>query len=913
MKKIIILFIIITSIIKTYGESNFFNFASIKDTDELNFEGEKEGIVYEVKVDKNNPKIIDGKDGGEHHCFPVIGTGYTNKIGEVYFQYGDKGTYTCGDGKYRGMAKLAAGGRIDFEHISDNYYVFSDQNDNRYNNPGDEGLYYHTGQSYSNGLGMWQWELVKTDIQSRKIVYDLIDENKSKLIFIGNAKANFSDKLNYKIILRDNNGKLINSILINDHKLNEKNLVDKNDGTKVNGYKLSEINGKNGKNGKISGIIAGQNNLGINIIYDKDTDKVLTGNINLEIPGNIDLKLSGVGNKYIGENIDAEFETTGISNFVGIGNLNYESSQGISYNIINGDNVNSKYPFKIKLMPFGKKVDENGIYIYYKIDGKYDFGQYLNINSNSLETSKIKLDPDKQIKESIYYLNPNCSNAKAKGDKCNINIKMLNQYGYTVPNFDLGNIKIEDTGNFFDLDETDNTNYTTGFNYDIFDTSTDEEGEIKIRIGSYKPVRSAQLDINYDNISIGTKIKGLNFQNIVSIGFQGINVGDGIMINEENEISLVYTGLINNVNLEDFDIVGDTVGCFDCVFEEGEVFSGFGNSKIDGKIVISGTNLNKVEYYNGHYQYEIDGKKVKLIPNTSIDGNRLNIAGKFFGIDITGILNRGYNIEEILAFGNENQIGGSGISFSNYINKKRKEVIRNLKGKKELNRNEIKEIRNVGNEIYNCNGNEIIIDLISDVEGKNKLVFIDCKMIISSDIKIKNDGFLQIYSFSNDGTIKFNKTNGWNINGNIYIGNEVDTIQTNITTDGSILSIDNMNGTISDIMQYNLNDEKLKQQLYIKGNIISRNTYGGGIINTNEEVVLPGGRRIHQDNFLFNNAFAYKVSQRYDINFLRNSYVDENDNYNINKVSPIVKNRYNCTGDKSDHGNCKKPVVIEGR
>jgi len=60
--------------------TDYLEYADIPDTDTINFNGEVNGVAYEVWIDTGHIEYITGADGKIHNCFPIVGTGYTNKL-----------------------------------------------------------------------------------------------------------------------------------------------------------------------------------------------------------------------------------------------------------------------------------------------------------------------------------------------------------------------------------------------------------------------------------------------------------------------------------------------------------------------------------------------------------------------------------------------------------------------------------------------------------------------------------------------------------------------------------------------------------------------------------------------------------------------------------------------------------------
>ena len=146
--------------------SDYLEYADIPGTDVINFNWQVNGVTYEVWIDTWQIDYITGSDGKIHVCFPIIWTWYTNKLGEIYFQYDGYGSYVCDDYKLRGVFKIWAGGwwhMEDLENTPEKWKCFLDKDFI-------DGYYYHsnwadwTGQTRLDDIWFANWNTVKTEL-----------------------------------------------------------------------------------------------------------------------------------------------------------------------------------------------------------------------------------------------------------------------------------------------------------------------------------------------------------------------------------------------------------------------------------------------------------------------------------------------------------------------------------------------------------------------------------------------------------------------------------------------------------------------------------------------------------------------------------------------------------------------------
>ncbi len=924
MKKVISI-IIFTSLLIWYSfwESNFFNHAEIEWTDILIFDWEVEWNEYKTSL-KEEIKYITGNTNKEYPCFPIIGTWYTEKMWEVYFQYNDEGAYYCWDGKYRGKAKLSAWGRIDFEQEwwDSDYFVFSEKQEE----PEDPWYYYHTGYAYSDWVGLWNWEYAKTDKQTRQIIYEHIDEDNSYIEFSWQAKANFSQLKDYEIILKDENNNFMNWVYNDKVKiLTWENLIAKNWVDKI--WFNFEWWGLESSwfTGKIKSIFPWQKQVDFEVSYwDKEINISWQSNFNLPFDADFELVWSVTEPKiWKTYNWRISVTDTNVSNFTWSWDFGYEWNY--NYRTTRGANPPLNENFEVQFFPDWDEVDDE-VNVFYKISGGYDYEDYEYINFENARTSWQEFKPSTEVDSVSFSKSDNCDSAKWNWqDRCSIQLTAKNNLWYPTPSVDLWDITLEDMNEdkndhtSFDLDETINNYeewlFKAGNNYE-----TDSRWQTNIHIYSYKPVKNWEIKIKLQDLNKEIIIEDIFFDKVVDLRFDWTDLWEWVAISENNQVDLVFEKLDSNASDWELNLSWTIHGCDDCEFLSWGSFNYTNFQTQTESIYISGVDMSHITYYDTHYKYQVNwiqwNKTVKLEPNIYINWRWLEIVWQFFWLDLKWLLSRWFNLEQMQDEWLNVSVLWSDIPLSSHIWDIRRDTKNKTRWIESSNSNDdINSIDNKWTKVYDCDWDDIRIDLSwQEVKWQNNLIFWDCEVIIASNIEKENDAHLEIISLQKENnSIDFYSPNWRKLTSNIYITNQVDTIFADIKTDWSIIALSNASWDIdaSEIFDDRFGQEELKNQLYINWNIISRNTYLWWI-NENDKVSLPWWRKIRYDeDNIFGNKEAINVAQTYDINFRRTTFAYMDWSYDTGYLSEEIRNRFNCTWDQDDNEICTKPIIVE--
>ena len=886
--------------------------------------------------------------------------GYTWTNG-VYYP-----TYICNDWKWRGYAKLEAGWWIQFDSTEFSWPVVNwiyDYEHWKYRNSSD-GFDWWTWYGFSDGIWLWIWNLVSiVKNNPRQVIFDFIDKNKSKIYIETGIK---SDGVNVAKLT----GEFVDNVyekLINDLSFSYISF------TGCNGNNVFCINWKswllfNNKKYYLSGIFVDSwyyFNTGIVSIlpyswsfslyfswsgkwiilsgstyfvppfdvefnlYDWDWDwklliwDVETGSVNFSIPSNVkNLDLVWLG-KYLGT---------------------------WQYNFVYWNVFYTGWEFSFKIYPKSEYID-NSLLVYYKLNWKYDFVYnwylYTGITFET-NTNKVKIYPDKKLHKVVTVWN--CFSVPSDGKSvCNLKLYLKNWKWYNIPLLKIWNFIVDDgyknvSGinkyQTFDLDELTSW-YETWLFLSWYTNLTNNEGYINIQLISYKPVYNAKLIYKFYDLTwvwdpynwyqsfFSWYKKWIFWWKAVDIFFSWDKVSEGILLNSDNQVELVYTWLVSNVEASGYYLSWEIVGSSDCVFLSWWqiTWSNFWSKSVN--IYISwNIEPDYITYYEKYYSYYVESwidwsKFVKLKPNIKINWKNLIVAWQFFGLKLLGLLNRGVisNVNKLKTIA----VIWSKIPFSSYIYDIKRKIYSltrwwEIYTYSDWDLYNVIELENY-KKFFDCNWKIVELwDWTNDIiiKWNNIIVLKDCPLVIKSNI-IKNSDHdkLKIISFSSKWSfINFSKNDGWKLLSNIYIASNVSTIMADLITDGSIFTLSWSQVSSWWVFVYKRRSQPVfKRQLYIKWKIISRNTMWGGFIDAFNKVTFPWWRKF---DAWIKGIFNYDVTadilaQAYDINFWRANLVDWwSSTYDTGLVSEVIKNKYGCKWNvNEDPVYCWMPIVVE--
>ncbi len=954
----------IAMIISFFAEATdiqFYNFAYISWTDSIWFNWEIDWKIYRVFVDTWEILLITWSDWRKYHCWPIKWTWYTERMGEVYFNYwsdlyGDYiWSYICNDWKRRWKAKIEVWGWIEFDDTTFSWPVL--------NNFYSENYFFHsadwnwngTWYWFTDGIGLWVWDIVKNAWNSRDEIFAYIDINKS-FVQLTWLVSDLQTKGQLKIDFFDLNGNPINGMNFNLKFISDWNYFYHNNS--------SALFFEKSNTGELNNIKLVDNSLVENILWFKCWSWTfvlqayfITGNITFSTgsivtcPFKLNLTVvdwDGDWVIYIWWSEKASLSTSNISPSVSslsFNGLKWQYLANYNYDFINWWNLYGLGNYDVKIYPSTSYVDQS-IWVYYIWSGNYDINNgsltFTNVEfnyvSSNLENFEAKNIINSRKVEKI------CQNIKWDWlSLCNLWVRFLNDLGYSVVGLGIDNFSIDDANKnlnisqpykTFDIDETD-WNYTQGLFLDDWTNSLSASGYFNFNIISYKPVVnwaiSGQIQFS-DGQNVSFSFTGINLEKSMDIYFSWATLDNGVAIGFDNKVEVVYEKLVSNIWNGDFYLSWKLIWCIDCQFLTWWIITWEIQSTEDivtkqATIYISGADIpDEISYYDIYYSYSLNwkfwNKTIVLKPNIALNWTDLLVDWQVFGFLQFGVaLSKAiwsYKPERI-AFIWKWDI------FSNNVFWLVKEYMTKYKWEK-FNSYEDWDLDNVSSLdnylwYFQCPNKEILYlwDWTNIfINWYNEIVLLNCNLVVKSNIlkSNKTDKLIikQInypYQF-----INFDVYQWWKNTTNIYVSSNVDTIMWEIITNWSLFFLSG-----SDVMQSNIFfpnrrlQPSLKRQIYIKWKIKSVNTIWWGFA-IDWKVMFPWGRVEDRDITWFfgdSNLKAADVARGYDINFARASIVDfGSSSYDTWLVSEVILNKYRCVWDKDiDPQPCWMPVVVE--
>lgn len=975
MKKLVVSLILVQLFLVIsycFWEDKFLNFAYIPQTAYLNFDWQLDGNIYEVNIRTDQTYSVTWLDNSLYECFDVYWTWYTDTLWEVYFWYDDIKAYFCSDGKWRWYAKLWAWWWIQFEDndISDwedwkiNIDIDNDLVDNSFIYHSADWSGNGTGYSFSDWVWLWNWNLVKTTYQPRKAIYDFIDTEKSKITFQTGKKANWKDVVIGDIEIFSRSWSPVWWFFARNMTIMSWNSIFEYDWTKLWVFFDKRIGNLDNVifSDKwdiitwFNSVVWGKWEVGIRISY---SDKSFIISWYLDIKPTIWYDLDvldwdwdamiliwwelvwdelGKINRYT----DSLLQNITISTWKPFfqGTWEYKIRLGDLY-------MWSVLPFDIAFYPISKYID-NKLWFWYDIEWSYDLWVDWKLFKNiwyKASTDLVYFYPDKKITE-LDVVMTDCDNPVWNWkDICKFNLQIKNKRWYGIPKLWLS-VWIDDANKesiikhySFDIDEItdsyENWLYVTGL-WNV----TDNEWYIPVWLISYKPVLNWKLKLTLSNISdneediynwasknlisLDYDYTPIAFNNVVDLYFSWSAISEWVFLNQNNQLDIMFENSYTDPAVSEwsYELVWTITGCPNCSFLNWWTVSsnGFWTKTITVFITWS-KSPDYLSYYDTYYKYNISWtnwvKEIKLRPNIALNWEKLNILWQFFEMKLMWIANK-IETKDLSWI----KVIGSVIPFAKYINNLKWDIERKIRGTKNNKLIFNKTFLTVYDQwmkLYSCepwvsvyfwdDNNSVII------EWENELILKDCLVYIKNDIiKTKNSDKLRIISLSTDNTrLDLNKTDWWNIVTNLYIYPSVKNIFAELITDWSLIFLSSnftdFNNIYSSKRWSNVN---LKNQIYIKWKIFSRNTIWWWLLNW-DKYTLPWWIKYDISKIAFQQTGVTieSVAQAYDIAFARWSFT-VNWLYETWTISEFIYNNYKCTWHwLVDNSICTNPVVLE--
>jgi len=920
-------------------DTDYLEYADIPNTDVINFNWQVDWVTYRVWVNTWVIDYITWSDWKIHTCFPIVGTWYTNKLWEIYFQYNWYGSYICSDYKLRWVFKVWAWWWWYLEDLENNpefWKLFLDKYKIDW-------YYYHwdwqnwTWQSWLDDIGFANWNNVKTKFNLSEAFSNItvnIQFDPSNLIADWNTKSEIKFQFLY-------NGNPLKNFSFSS---------------------ISFLSGFNSDVEKNSNIIPW-----FEYIWWLITDEnwYITWNVisyhpwkNLEywikiMIDDVEIIKTWVVYNFIKPPFDVNLtiqpseitskkliwykntaKLTITSSAYNISNLNTTSfSSTIDlweysdyFSIIFWENIGLNVNEPIKLTYNPSKFyswDSLPIRYLYLLDYSFtknwdnykilDFSWYTNYDYlykdwkiDNIQIVPINTSAYADWKQVFWY-----------------NVKFLNSQDYPINNLTFS-LDFSDPEKKFNLSSW--WNYITGFFLVSQNTDADIDWTYKIWIISYKPV-SKNLDPyltgyikniiynwyysvnNWDSYQV---LKNFEFLNIVNL-----NLDEKIIhINEEITLTWVYTSNSSNVLSGWFSLTWYIINCPSCWFEKWKILSGDDFWTYQYDIYLTGWSDPQALIYSGYIYYNLSWnhwiKKVWL--PFKKEYKEFLFVGWWVLKLFWNVITNTKILESI------NYISTS-IPISKFKNNLRKEVYNNaikwnsyiiLASDTDIHLNSLTWYQ----YIYKCEGENRVISLYWVYSKLRRLIFIDCQLNISNDILSYWNSHLSIFLFSSNwnNLPDFSSDNWWIIPGNIYISPSVKTIEANLFTDWSIFTYNSWNFSLDGnkiFFSTRWVDLNLRKQLFIYWKIFSKNTIWWGLQNSNNVYILVWWKKVAANWQWPYWKPASEIAQAYDLKFWRNNFVKSDWTYLTWKLSPIIYNKYNCTWNSNiDNPICSASVII---
>lgn len=820
--------------------------------------------------------------------------------------------------------------------------------------------------SYTNWLWFWNWNTAKILIPSSSYILAFVDRNNSTTSLTSWVLANWLSTSNFTVELVDIYWKKINWLKVAkiwfdpslwsyfrrknpDTNLLQSTIFFEN----WDNYKNSVIMNNSNFSSKAVSLMFWNWIYTVQVAWALWTEmKVfLTWNVSFESTFNKNLALIDWNWDWKILIWDQEYWTVKLWAFNWVDSLDYswkiQLQSTYPYSIVTWNEFVGDSNFPINIKPISESLDSK-IIISYIVNWKYNFKfptslKYYKEIPFELKTGEWNIYADKKV-DRLEIDFDDCMNKLGNWkDICKIRLTALSKNNLPVPYIDY-NLNITDSNqnspdrfSSFDLDELW-TDYINGMVYSTSSSFTDSKWTINISLMSYKPVFWWKIKISINNIknnisadynwisensswiTLETNAE-INFNKVVDIFFSWLWFENWVALNENNEVYLIYkildaTSAISNPS---YKLVWSILWCADCSFVKWWEFnSNIFWTKLETITLTWSVDPDSLQYYNDFYKYTLAWvnweKEIVLVPNIKINWKKLSVIWQFYWLKLFWLANKWFNYSTLT----DVAVIWSNIPFSNYIsdiekqifNKNRWKTLQVIKSEYKLDK-----VENLGSRIYQCEPWwYILLQWLWDIVIKwnNDLVFRNCNIHIKSNLITEDANSKLVITSIWKNEFNMSKSQWWRTDSMIYIYPSVSTIIWSIITNWTILlpsedSVDEDKIFVSK----RWNNTNLKKQLYIKWKIMARNTLGWWFIS-NDIYVLPWWRKVDKFTMLFdqNTIPAENYAQAFDMQFWRASYV-KNWVYDVNILSPFIKDRYSCTWSSTDDKICLKPIVLE--
>lgn len=488
-------------------------------------------------------------------------------------------------------------------------------------------------------------------------------------------------------------------------------------------------------------------------------------------------------------------------------------------------------------------------------------------------------------------------------------IRFIDEFDFPMSNMSF-DMRTKDPQCVFDLNQMDSSCQKA---YSL--TKIYRDWKYLIYIRSFVPAKNASLKWSLKNIKYNwyystlspdssVNFNDLNFEDILSLRFQEkvltANVDDSIDIFLEKNTSYE----LKNIKYLFIWRLQTDWTCPECEILNWKRLDWNSLLRKSFNIFIKWTHKLRSLIYKWFVSYELVWKTIKL-RKTKTYSPIIRISWwKLFII---------WNISSNKAISwNFNYIANN-LQSHVFINQMKKyAIIWNRWKKREIvNSNITINLKNLSERLnfYECRS-ENRIDVFWNYEWNKELIVIWCDLNIINDIVNTWKWGLKIFVYKNNGLLDFSQSNWRKDRWNIYIWENVKTIQSSLITNWSIITyIWNLEWS-SIFTSRNAFD--FKRQLYINWKIFAKNTVWWWIVDADWKYTLLWWKKFNRNDFVFWYD-ADLVAQSFDMRFWRDSLLSRSWTYITWNISQIIQNKYNCTWNKSNDSSelCYSSVIIE--
>jgi len=909
-----------------WADNKYYEYAEIPWTDIIELNSQVNGKIYKVYIDTWSINYVTWSDDKLHSCFSIMGTWYTEKLWEIYFQYYNKWSYVCSDNKLRWVFKIWAWWRWnmeDLENSREKWKLFVDKIQTNW-------TYYHsidanknpTWQAFLDGIWFSNWNNVRTNLNIQQAFSNM----EAQIVFNWTWKnANGYDTWTFIMILKYKNKLLKNFKVDSISFITWYNSDVKKNLDTIAWYKYSWnlITDDNWNiNWQAVAYIWGNRTYWIKIKI-QDNEIIKTWNVNFNYPFNLNLgitwdeiawkKLIWYNNKSI-----ISIQNINVSNLT-LNNIYWSINlwtYSRYFDIQMWDMIDSLNTFNLKIIPKSSLFyAKDFLEVKYNITWNYTYkirSDNYTINNFNIQTNNDKIYKYWKI-ENINIVKEDSTPIADWKEILWYDVKFLDKYNYPINNINF-NVNIKDINKSFDLNEQTNT-YETWFFITTNDTLANIDGSYKIWIISYKPANNTYLSWFIQNIiysweyTISSANKQIKLENIYFKAPVWINFENKILkANEKDNFKVNYTKNVSNVSNPSYNFNWYIQWCSDCTFSW-NMWKYINDNNFQEKtfnIYINWSYAPDAVIYSWYYSYNLNWDYWnKFIKNFFEKIYSPIIYVNIWAIKIIWIA---WSDTKIIWW-----VNYISTSLEPYIIKNaiKKYIINSTMWykKENINLNTNINLSNINKiNIYKCWNNEML-NINWHYTWNKQIISLWCEININSNI-MWDKGNLQIFSYNDDDQYNFSDINWWKNKWNIYIKNNVDTIQASLYTNGSIFTyIDDINNWIFTWKYLNW----FKKQLYIKWKVFSKNTLWGWTQDKNLKFTILWWKKINNYDNIFWKKW-YIAAQVYDINFWRTSLLNaDNKIYSTWDLSEIIYNKYKCTWNKDTDKNdiCSTSIIIE--